>query len=215
MSFYTDVQYKISSVREDDLTRKIYLEFLGEDRPGPQLDIGCSIGNFVALDPGRIEGADIDRDALEVCLRRGLPCRLLDVMAPGALPPEHYEVIYLRHVVEHLENPLPAMRAVHAALRQGGLCVVETPDYLRAHHRTHKNFWDDYTHKRPFTRKALERLGHDAGFAVRRWIDKPRLGRVPRLLLRRGLASYGALAKWQARLGLASGDLAFVFEKRD
>ena len=49
------------------------------------------------------------------------------------------------------------MREVHRVLRPGGRVFASSPDAQRW-------VWDDYTHRRPFTRKAFRLLFADQGF---------------------------------------------------
>ena len=46
-------------------------------------------------------------------------------------------------------------------LRPGGLVFASSPDAQRW-------VWDDYTHRRPFTRKSFRLLFGDQGFEIRR-----------------------------------------------
>lgn len=213
MSFYAGRHYTVKTADENFMDRLIYLEHLGENRPGPQLDIGCSIGNFVNLDPGRIIGVDIDDDALEVCAGRGLPCSRLDIVS-GELPyKDHFEVIYFRHVIEHMTDPLGVLKRIKGMLKPGGLLVVETPDYVTAHHRGESNFWDDYTHKTPFTWKSMERIAYDGGFEIRHAGRKPLYGYWTKRLLKSGKLSYATAFRWHMRFDRVRDDLLFVFRR--
>ena len=53
------------------------------------------------------------------------------------------------------------MREVLRVLRPGGRVFASSPDAQRW-------VWDDYTHRRPFTRKAFRLLFADQGFEVER-----------------------------------------------
>lgn len=215
MSFYSQRHYALKTPEENFQDRLIYLERLAGNRPGPHLDIGCSLGNFLALDPDRIEGVDVDDDALKVCAGRGLRCRRLDIVAETFPWSDHFEVIYLRHVIEHMEDPLKVMRKIRGAMKPGGLLVVETPDYLTAHHRKQSNFWDDYTHKTPFTFRGLERLCFDAGLETVHAGRKPHYGYWAKKLLRAGRLSHEAAFAWHLRLGMVRDDLLFALRRPD
>ncbi len=213
MSFYSGQHYVIKTGEVNFLDRLIYLEHLAENRPAPQLDIGCSIGNFVNLDPARIEGVDLDRDALKVCAERNLRCAYFDIVKQEFPWKDHFEVVYFRHVIEHMEDPLAVMKKIRSALKVGGLLVVETPDYLTAHHRKQSNFWDDYTHKTPFTFRSLERIAFDAGFEIVRGIRKPLYGYWTKKLLKSGWLSYATAFKWHIQFNWVMDDLLFVLRR--
>jgi SAM-dependent methyltransferase len=215
MSFYSGQHYVVKTAEQNFLDRLIYLEHLGENRPGPQLDIGCSIGNFVNLDPARIEGIDLDNDALKVCAERGLRCSHMNIVTQDFPWKDHFEVIYFRHVIEHMEDPLLVMRKIRGALKVGGLLVIETPDYMTAHHRKKSNFWDDYTHKTPFTYRSMERIAFDSGFEIVRGIRKPLYGYWTKKLLKSGTLDYAFAFKWHMRLNRVLDDLLFVLRRPD
>jgi SAM-dependent methyltransferase len=213
MSFYAQRHYVEKSAEENVMDRLLYLEQLAENRPGPQLDIGCSIGNFVNLDPGRIQGIDWDEEALKICNRRGLPCSRLDIVREELPWKDHFEAVHFRHVIEHMEDPRRVLEKIRGILKPGGLLIVETPDYVTAHHRRRGNFWDDYTHKTPFTAASLHRIAFDSGFEVRHAGHKPEYGYWTKKLVKSGRLSHATAFKWYARLNLVQDDLLFVFRK--
>lgn len=73
-----------------------------------------------------------------------------------------FEYIRFRHVLEHLERPLAALRECRRVLAAGGECYVEVPyppvvgDERSRHHRMHIYSW---------TPGSLERICERAGFA--------------------------------------------------
>jgi SAM-dependent methyltransferase len=213
MSFYTQKHYSVKSAADFFEYRMLYLEALAENRPGKHLDIGCSIGNFVNLDPARIDGVDLDEDALAVCHERGLHCWRFNLETDSFPQSEVYQVVYMRHVIEHLKDPLAALVKIRGVMQAGALLIIETPDYVRAHHRSKSNFWDDYTHVRPFTHRALERISHDAGFEIARGGFKPHYGYWTKLAMRKGWMSPEFAYRWHIRLGLVRDDLLFVLKK--
>jgi SAM-dependent methyltransferase len=84
--------------------------------------------NFVNLDPGRIEGIDVDEAGLARCRQRGLPCRRFDLEREDFPAPGLYEVVVMRHVIEHLRGPLPVFEKLFRALKPDDLLfVLEEP----------------------------------------------------------------------------------------
>lgn len=71
-----------------------------------------------------------------------------------------FDVIYSKSFLEHLNNPLFFLTEACRVLKPGGKIVTLTPDW----DSQYKNFFDDYTHVRPFTMKSLEEIQVAAGF---------------------------------------------------
>ena len=79
----------------------------------------------------------------------------------GYLPADFYSGIYAKQIIEHLDEPLAFLANIHRLLKAGGRAVLLTPNCPYALTRF---FWDDYTHKRPFTKVSLRRIALDADF---------------------------------------------------
>lgn len=137
------------------------------------LDLGCGVGDMAqAAPPGvRVIGIDHDRGALEIAGRYG---RVLvwDAGAGQRLPfrRNRFDAVIARDVLEHLDHPWDTVREIRAVLRAGGLALASVP---MARPRV---VWNDYTHRRGFTRSAARLLFLDAGFEVER-VD--RMGPLP------------------------------------
>ena len=144
------------------------------------LDVGCGTGGLAeAAPPGtRVIGLDHDGGALELASRHGFVLSW-DASAGRRLPfPRHrFDAVVARDVLEHLDQPWDTVREMHAVLRPGGLALASVP-VARP-----QVVWNDYTHRRGFTRAAIRLLFLDAGFDVVR-VD--RMGPLP-LLARLGL----------------------------
>jgi 2-polyprenyl-3-methyl-5-hydroxy-6-metoxy-1,4-benzoquinol methylase len=69
--------------------------------------------------------------------------------------------VILKDLLEHVREPVALVREVSRVLRPAGLVFASSPDAQRW-------VWDDYTHRRPFTRKAMRLLFADAGYRVER-----------------------------------------------
>ena len=96
--------------------------FSPEERERKIFEFGCGIGQSIAL-LNDAEGWDISSEAREACHRRGL--RVYDDLA--AVPRQAYDIVFCRHVLEHVEEPLSALRTMRELLRPGGFLLLIVP----------------------------------------------------------------------------------------
>ena len=131
------------------------------------VDIGCGRGGFVEVcrrQLGDALGFDNEPAAARICRAQGLPFVLGDA---ERLPfrSDSLDVLRAKEVIEHLIDPRPMLREIRRALRPGGLFLSRTPSHFSTLYPV-GNFWDDYTHVRPFSRLGLRRLLEDTGFEI-------------------------------------------------
>lgn len=94
------------------------------------LDVGCGIGNFLAYAQRRgLDGYGIDLDAGAVAeaRERGLKAYQQHELDHAALP-EQFDALTMWDVVEHIIDPLAALKALLPRVRPGGALLFETPD---------------------------------------------------------------------------------------
>jgi SAM-dependent methyltransferase len=157
-SYLTEHHYGVSDLSErSDLHYFLYLR----DAERPLLDVGCSVGNLLSIDPEHSVGVEIDPRAVEICRERGFAAEVVDLNEPLPFEPGTFGTVHCRHVIEHVWQPLHLMREMRRVLRKGGRLVLLTPDFRYAF----RTFYDDHTHLRPLTQESLRRLALDAGFA--------------------------------------------------
>jgi len=131
------------------------------------LDVGAGRGTFVKEAERHGFGAcglDSQPESPIVWMRGQVP----GVLGDGAAAPftnSCFDVVRMKEVIEHVANPLNLVREAHRLLRSGGLLIVHVPTPYSQFYPI-GNFWDDYTHVRPFSRFALRRLIEDAGMEV-------------------------------------------------
>ncbi len=108
------------------------------------LDIGCGLGLFAQLAPGRVVGLDRNEASVEACRQDGL-----NVVAgeATALPFEDasFDGIHSSHVIEHLHPPQAHefLCEVDRVLKPGGVFCLRSPMLC-------PTFYSDLTHIRPY-----------------------------------------------------------------
>jgi len=193
--------------------------FLG--RKGTILDIGCGRGDLLigARDSGwKVQGLEMTPAFADVAEQSGIPVQRTKVELATL---DAADVIVFSGVLEHLYDPMAALRAAHKALTPGGLVVIDVPNesslVLRAGNAAMRlkgwsvNLSPTFApyHVVGFTPKGLRRALERSRFEVAeltlyRWATHCAAGRP--------IARLGsALASWVgARVGMAEGLYAWA-----
>ncbi|WP_432535388.1 methyltransferase domain-containing protein [Kineococcus arenarius] len=112
--------------------------------PGQSLlDVGCGVGTLTAdlaahLAPGRVVGVDTSADVLaaarEAADARGVAVELA-VADACALPfaDGEFDVVHAHQVLQHLPDPVAALREMRRVCRPGGTVAVRDADYATVH----------------------------------------------------------------------------------
>ena len=104
-------------------------------------------------------GSDIEKDAQE--FNNELEIEIVNLDSSHSNHKDSsFDIVYSKSFIEHLENPLFFMAEARRLLKPGGKLITLTPDW----DSQFMNFYDDYTHKRPFTLKSLEEIQIASGF---------------------------------------------------
>jgi SAM-dependent methyltransferase len=97
---------------------------------GLLLDVGCGNGRFLELasEMGwRVEGIDLDPVAVETAKTLGFSVRCGTIKVLDDVS-EHYDVITLSHVIEHVYDPLSLLTSLRRLLKPEGVLWLETPN---------------------------------------------------------------------------------------
>ncbi len=140
-------------------------------RSGHLLDVGCNVGTFLTLaqqagfevagvEPSRW-GADIARTRIAGSVHCG-------AIEDAPLPEGGYDVITLWDVIEHLPDPALDIRAIHSALRPGGIFAVSTMDVDSLFAKVAGKRWPWYMqmHLVYFSRQTLCEMLRREGFHI-------------------------------------------------
>lgn len=141
------------------------------------LDIGCGGGSFLRLAKNRFNCAGVEISEYLASLARGvegigIKCgNFLDVDFKG----ETYDAITLISLLEHLDDPLGALKKCFGLLNKNGILLLKTVNYACLNRKIKKAKW---TGLRPpdhvvyFTPRNLSQILKKAGFSkikVKAW----------------------------------------------
>jgi SAM-dependent methyltransferase len=137
--------------------RDVTRHFAAEQRI---LDVGCGSAWLADHFPDYV-GVDSHPEAIAAARERGREVLQADVDGPLPFEDSSFDGVVLKDLLEHVADPVAVVREAHRLLRPGGRVFASSPDAQRW-------VWDDYTHRRPFTRRAFRLLFADQGFVVDR-----------------------------------------------
>lgn len=163
---YVDVTYDEShhpfTIYPQQLTR--YLVDRYEIPPGATLlDVGCGRGEFLkGFIACGLDGSGVDRSPAAKRLLTEADIRVSDA-TDGSLPFEDdsFAVVYSKSVIEHFYYPEALVAEMWRILKPGGLLITMTPDW----DTNYRMFYEDYTHRTPFTVSSLTDIQVIQGFS--------------------------------------------------
>jgi SAM-dependent methyltransferase len=135
----------------------------------PLLDLGCGRGEALRVFAGAglaVRGVDSSAEMVARCRELGLEVAEGDLLEHlAAVPRESLGAVVSFHVIEHLPAAVleRLVALAWAALRPGGVLVLETPSPLSLVVSA-RNFWLDPTHQRPVHPGYLRELARVQGF---------------------------------------------------
>jgi SAM-dependent methyltransferase len=107
-------------------------KYLGSRTGGRLLDVGCATGGFLSeasRDGWRCTGVEMSAEAVDIAGREfGLEV-LHGGLSTEALGDRRFDVITMWHVLEHMIEPMTALKRACELLVPGGMLFVELPNW--------------------------------------------------------------------------------------
>jgi len=134
------------------------------------LEIGCASGYFlfsVREYVKSVVGVELTSDYVKYARGRGL-----DVMESlDEVPDNSCNLIFMFHVLEHIEDPIHFLKEVKRKLSHSGKLIVEVPnvnDILVSTYKikNHLDFYWEIAHKYYFSKDSLKQVINRAGYRV-------------------------------------------------
>ena len=154
-------------------------------KPGKLLDIGCGNGRLLLIarkdgwEVGGIELLSFRADSIKKTT--GIEVKVCNFLKYEVAENESYDLIVLRHVLEHLPDCILAMNKIDSLLKNNGYAVLEFPNtdgldsrfkwFLRRNGIYRKRFSPDYIphHCNEFCKESFEFLLAKTGFRIVIW----------------------------------------------
>lgn len=152
------------------MPRVFELTGLSLTRSATVLEIGCGSGWAISYRHPHVRYIAVDRGSLyrTELEERGVEFHESDAASvPLPISDGSVDLIVLNHLIEHIAESEFFVRQLRRVLRRGGVVYIRTPNLARVKW----GFWDDYTHVKPFTPRALDHLMRTVGFERRFMLD--------------------------------------------
>lgn len=166
MKDYVSVVYDEKRTPKTDYPDRFTRYLLGRFniKPGFKLlEIGCGRGEFLeSFQKAGLDCYGINLSSYCSDNKINLKVRCQDVSRENiSYPDNFFDVVYHKSLLEHLYSPEILMKETFRVLKPNGLVIILTPDWVSQM----KNFYEDFTHCRPYTRSALQDALEIFGFS--------------------------------------------------
>ena len=155
------------------------------DKPGTIMDIGCGSAGLLYLarrEGWQVRGMELSaKAAQDIAEDQGIDPILANFLEYDNPDNDKYDVVVLRHVLEHLPDSLLAMNQIGALLKGNGLALLEFPNtnsmsykakrFFKNRGMRNKKFSVDWRpgHCNEFCRESFTYLLKQTGFELLIW----------------------------------------------
>ena len=138
---------------------------------GKLLDVGIGTGLFlkIAREHGwKVIGVDVSSYSVNKAKKYGFEVYKEEL---GTIPfgNNFFDVVNMRHSIEHVENPKKVLTEAYKILKPGGVICIATPNSFGIHARIFGKDWPHLSlpyHLHFFSKKSLSTLVESIGFKV-------------------------------------------------
>jgi SAM-dependent methyltransferase len=132
------------------------------------LEVGCASGYFlfaVKKHVKSVTGVELTKDFVKYARGKGLDVR----ESLDEVPDHSCDLIFVYHVLEHIEDPIRFLKDVKKKLSQSGKLIIEVPnvdDVLVSAYKikNHLDFYWEIAHKYYFSKDSLRQVLDRAGY---------------------------------------------------
>lgn len=126
------------------------------------LDLGCGRGEFLrGFIRCGLDGCGVDQSSIakSICPEAEILQSDLE-NEPLPYDDNSFDVVFSKSVLEHFYYPEKLVMEIYRIVKPGGLVITMVPDW----ESVYKTFYEDYTHRTPFTTNSLKDIFLINGF---------------------------------------------------
>lgn len=126
------------------------------------LEMGCGRGEFLnEFTKLGMSGFGIDLSNYADKFCENAEIKVADMTKENIPYPDNYfDIVFSKSFIEHFYHPEEVFKEAYRVLKPSGILINLTPEWKYIY----KSFYDDYTHRTPFTKKSLEDIHAVTGF---------------------------------------------------
>lgn len=137
------------------------------------LEVGCATGDLLAplRDVAGLEvvGVELSSYAANLAMKNHQLNVRIGKLKDMVFPPESFDAVIMRNVLEHLPDPLGDLKRAAAVLKSGGYIFIDVPNYDSLDRRLTGPYWYGYSSPRHLTIPSVNTLNgmlNRAGFTT-------------------------------------------------
>ncbi len=123
----------LTTEREDKIKNQYEgdIKYIHKLTPGRILDVGCGLGFFLSAINSQWEkyGVEISEFASDYARQHFPDINVFTgELSQAQYDDDFFDVVYLYHVIEHVENPEALLKEIHRILKTDGILIIGTPN---------------------------------------------------------------------------------------
>jgi 2-polyprenyl-3-methyl-5-hydroxy-6-metoxy-1,4-benzoquinol methylase len=145
-------------------------------KTGRLLDVGVGTGLFMEIAQKKgfeVFGLDVSEYAIKkIGKRLGIKSAqklVVSELTNQTFIADYFDVVNMRHSIEHVKYPEKLLKNVYKILKPGGLVAIATPNSFGWHAKLFKELWPHWSvpyHIQFFSKQSLEQIVKNAGFTI-------------------------------------------------